>query len=274
VEGAIKARAGKKKTQVPVVRKPIPARQWFFAPFWPQAERSLSLFNLHTSMSINVKEAAAQLAELYRRQAATGGSVYLASHSASRGAILRQVEAAALYEPGAFPVFHDFARLQYRQMAPVGATPYPDGYFDTVIADGVLEHVPNDQEALKELYRLLRPDGLLIISCLPNKLSYLEFLARNLGLPHHLRTYTMGLIRSMLLHSGFEVVYRRHLQMMPTLSGVAMTSHQRWLRWFASALWSLNSLLERAWPINRLSSNLLIIARKRLTITWSARRAA
>jgi SAM-dependent methyltransferase len=258
-------------------------------------------------MTINVHAYAAQIADLYRRQLEAGDSVYLKAHSATRGAILRQVAAAAVFlphvrgrvldwgcrhgvdaclvrmhlgpeaeihgcdlpRPGVYPVFHDFARLQYSQVRPTGPIPYPDNYFDTVIADGVLEHVANDYEALKELHRILQRDGLLVISCLPNRYSYLECLGLQLRLPHHLRTYTMGTIRSMLLHSGFVPSCQRYLQMTPTLSGVEVLASRPWLRRLSSLMWSCNGLLESIWPINRLASNLLVMAHKRLVISWS-----
>lgn len=39
--------------------------------------------------------------------------------------------------------------------------PFPDGAFDRVIASEVLEHVPDDEAALAELTRVLRPGGVL-----------------------------------------------------------------------------------------------------------------
>jgi SAM-dependent methyltransferase len=263
-------------------------------------------------MSIDRKGYSEQIAELYRKQAASNDTDYLRAHSTTPAAIARQVEAAArylphvtgrvldwgcmhavdaclvrmyqgpdveihgcdLYPPRFFSVFHDFAQLQYQHIQPGYHIPYPDDYFDTIIADGVLEHVPNDHEALKELYRILRPDGLLVVACLPNTFSYLEFLAQAFGLPHHLRTYTMRTIRSMLLHSGFEITYRRYVQMMPTLSGLAMLKTPGWVRGLTSLLWSANRLLEKVWPINRLASNLFLMARKRLAITWMPCQAA
>jgi SAM-dependent methyltransferase len=262
-------------------------------------------------MSITAYEAKIKLAELYRLQTESNPSRYLRAHSTTSGAILRQVEAAKLYmpyvsgrvldwgcahavdaclvrmhlgpnveihgcdrfDPDAFPVFHEFARLRYKQIPLAPGIPYADGAFDTVISDGVLEHVANDYESLKELYRVLRPDGTLIITCLPNCYSWLEFLARRLRMPHHLRTYSMGEVRSMLLHSGFEVLRQRYLQMTPTLSGAALGATPRWLKVLASVMWRTNWLLQSLWPINRLSSNLFLVARKRLMISWSRKAA-
>jgi ubiquinone/menaquinone biosynthesis C-methylase UbiE len=45
--------------------------------------------------------------------------------------------------------------------------PYPDDSFDAVLASGVLEHVPLDYESLKELHRVLRVRGRMIVTYLP-----------------------------------------------------------------------------------------------------------
>ena len=42
--------------------------------------------------------------------------------------------------------------------------PFADGEFDRVVAAEVLEHIPADVEAIKELVRVLRPGGTLAIS--------------------------------------------------------------------------------------------------------------
>jgi SAM-dependent methyltransferase len=260
-------------------------------------------------MSINSNLCREQLIRLYEEQSALHASPYLRAHSATRGAILRQVEAAELYlphvhgrvldwgcmhaadaciirmhrgldvelhgcdffEPGEFSAFHSFAQLCYKQLEHPYQLPYPDNFFDTIIADGVLEHVPIDAESLKELYRILKPDGLIVFSCLPNRFSYTEYLARLFRLPHHLRTYTMRSFREKLLHSGFEPTFSRHLQMVPTLSGVGSLAVPPWLQRLSSLLWNFNTLLESVWPFNRLSSNLFVEARKRAAITWSPR---
>lgn len=37
--------------------------------------------------------------------------------------------------------------------------PYEDGHFDLIICNHVLEHIPEDTKAMKELYRVLKPGG-------------------------------------------------------------------------------------------------------------------
>jgi SAM-dependent methyltransferase len=40
---------------------------------------------------------------------------------------------------------------------------YPDASFDIVLCSHVLEHVPDDRRAMRELHRVLRPDGFAIV---------------------------------------------------------------------------------------------------------------
>jgi SAM-dependent methyltransferase len=42
--------------------------------------------------------------------------------------------------------------------------PFPDGCFDRVIAAEVLEHIPQDSDAVGELARVLRPGGLIAVT--------------------------------------------------------------------------------------------------------------
>jgi SAM-dependent methyltransferase len=49
-----------------------------------------------------------------------------------------------------------------------GALPFPAGSFDGVFVNEVLEHVDDEERTLKELYRVLRPRGCLIVMS-PNR---------------------------------------------------------------------------------------------------------
>jgi SAM-dependent methyltransferase len=40
---------------------------------------------------------------------------------------------------------------------------YPEGSFDVIICNHVLEHIPDDKTAMKELYRVLKPGGWAIL---------------------------------------------------------------------------------------------------------------
>jgi len=48
------------------------------------------------------------------------------------------------------------------------ALPYPNGTFDVVLSNEVIEHVHDDQAAIDEAYRVLVPGGHLVVFC-PNR---------------------------------------------------------------------------------------------------------
>ncbi len=41
--------------------------------------------------------------------------------------------------------------------------PFPENYFDYIICSHVLGHVPDEQLAIKEMYRVLKPEGIALI---------------------------------------------------------------------------------------------------------------
>jgi len=65
-----------------------------------------------------------------------------------------------------------------------------------------------------------------------------------------------------LQEAGFEVLAQRYFFVVPTmLGGLPSWIKQMYCR--ANRLvWQLNDVLESCWPINRLSSNFMIVARK------------
>jgi len=62
-------------------------------------------------------------------------------------------------------------------LAPAEALPFPDGSFDAVVLLDVLEHVNREGPALDEVYRVLRPGGVVVLS-VPHKgaLAWLDSL--------------------------------------------------------------------------------------------------
>jgi len=72
-----------------------------------------------------------------------------------------------------FDIEHERAR-EARDHAPLThvaaaeAVPYPANSFDTILSHEVLEHVQDDQQALTEMARVLKPGGRIVIFC-PNR---------------------------------------------------------------------------------------------------------
>lgn len=94
----------------------------------------------------------------------------------------------------------------------VAPIPYPDGFFETVIAGDVIEHVANPMFMLCEVNRVLAPGGRFIVST-PNPYYYWEFM-QNWLVKHpfmkakqegHFTTFTRINMRNILDRTGFRL---------------------------------------------------------------------
>lgn len=92
--------------------------------------------------------------------------------------------------------------------------PYPDSYFDLIICNHVLEHIPEDGKAIKELYRVLKKGGKAIIqvpiSLVLNKTYENESIVdpkereKEFGQSDHIRIYGQDYSKR-LSQGGFKV---------------------------------------------------------------------
>lgn len=93
------------------------------------------------------------------------------------------------------------------------ALPYADGVFDIVIASEILEHIPDDEAAIAELVRVLRPGGLLVATVprwLPERICWLlsdEYHANEGG---HVRIYRADELGGKFTARGMYAVHRHH----------------------------------------------------------------
>lgn len=174
-----------------------------------------------------------------------------------------------VFEERKYSVFYDEINLIFKQLLHTYHMPYEDRYFDFVVASGVLEHVANDYESLKELHRIIRSEGYLVITFLPNELSYTEVIWGDvLKRGGHIRRYSLKEIQKMLLHTGFQPISYGYHQLIPTFSGLRQViGKSQSLMNISTAIDALyrvtNGTLERTWPINKLSANLFVVAKRR-----------
>lgn len=91
--------------------------------------------------------------------------------------------------------------------------PYDDGTFDFVIASEILEHVPQDERAIDELIRVLKPGGRMAVTVprwLPEKVCWLlsdEYHANEGG---HIRIYRADELLDKVAQRGMRFDHRHH----------------------------------------------------------------
>ena len=143
-------------------------------------------------------------------------------------------------------VFHEFAATSFTPLTDPCRLPYENQFFDAVIGSGVLEHAARDGDSLAELYRVLKPGGVLIVTYLPNWLSINEWWRRVVRRrDFHRRLYGMGETTQLLKHEGFYPVAARYHTFL-------------WERLGAP----LAPFLGRLVPLQWFSSTLCFVARK------------
>jgi 2-polyprenyl-3-methyl-5-hydroxy-6-metoxy-1,4-benzoquinol methylase len=108
----------------------------------------------------------------------------------------------------------DFAHSNFKGIdfvvADAYSSPYCNEYFDVIVCNNLWEHVPDPMSLLYEIKRILKSDGLLIIST-PSRFRITNILRVCLGKKvtfmsdQHVTEYTVGQIIEQLRFGGFEI---------------------------------------------------------------------
>jgi SAM-dependent methyltransferase len=91
--------------------------------------------------------------------------------------------------------------------------PFDDAGFDRVIASEVLEHIPDDEAAIAELVRVLKPGGVLAVTVprwLPERICWALSEDYHTAPGGHVRIYTRAELEAKLKATGFQVGGHHH----------------------------------------------------------------
>ncbi len=142
--------------------------------------------------------------------------------------------------------------------------PYADATFDAVFSIGVLEHVRefggNELESLREIGRVLRPDGLFFCFHFPNRLSWIEALTTVFrSRHHHAYRYTKKDVLRLADAAGFRVLGMHRYNALPR-NVFASLGWGRQSGWLARCVDVFDSAL--SWAFNPFCQNYACVLRK------------
>ncbi len=102
----------------------------------------------------------------------------------------------------------------------------PSHSFDAAFALDILEHVKNDQKAIAEIYRILKPGGRLLVT----SPAYQWLWSEHDEVCHHQRRYTLSQIVGQLNAAGFEVQRKSYCIVFPFFPLVALIHFRSWFK--------------------------------------------
>jgi SAM-dependent methyltransferase len=197
------------------------------------------------------------------------------------------VEAFGLeHSPGKVRQAHRHDALKDRvQEGNLEAMPFSDGAFDVALLNEVLEHVPDEQKALAEIRRVLRPDGRLVVFA-PNRwfpfethgvvlksgrmlppsvplIPYIPLVVGRRFFRYWARNYWHGELRHILAGAGFRIESAGYVwQTFENISG----SQPGWMGTVRPLLRRVALALERTPLLRRFGVSQVLVVRKR-TVT-------
>nr|MDO8111181.1 class I SAM-dependent methyltransferase [Candidatus Sigynarchaeota archaeon] len=91
--------------------------------------------------------------------------------------------------------------------------PFPDGYFDVIICQDVIEHIPDIVPPLQNIYRALKPGGIFFFR-IPIKTMYkaTEVLRFERD-PSHVSVLPEPVLMKKVLSTGFTLLEKRYVWM-------------------------------------------------------------
>ena len=161
---------------------------------------------------------------------------------------------------------------------------FGEATFDMALLNEVLEHVPNDQKALAEIGRILKPGGTLVVfspnrlypfethgvtwkssrrRILPHCTLWVPYIPVRMGkrfLDYHARNYFPSELKRMICHAGLEVSHRTYIwQTFENISG----TQPKLIRALVPFLRQISFALSRIPLIRAFGASQVIFARKR-----------
>lgn len=142
--------------------------------------------------------------------------------------------------------------------------PYASGTFGAVLSVGVLEHVGSENvgTSLQEIGRVLKSGGFLFIFMLPNRFSWVEFIADIRGNSVHPDKYTFRKIHRLLTDHSFTMRKGWRRNVLPrNLTGLSQRVKSIYGKYYRQ-IESFDGVLSTLPPLSLLGGVIEVVAQK------------
>ena len=102
-----------------------------------------------------------------------------------------------------------------RSQADAESIPLADNIADVIIGTAIIEHVPNPKFFVSECKRILKPNGIIVITT-PD--PFLEFISSKIGLLRetgHQYTFTLDQLNQLIQKNGFTIIKEKKFMFSP-----------------------------------------------------------
>jgi len=129
---------------------------------------------------------------------------------------------------------------------------FPESFFDAIRLSHVLEHLTDPQGTLREISRILKPDGLVYVT-VPNTRSLNFWLFGkewySLDTPRHVISYSPSALKFLCDATGFDIVKLRFssgaFNFVRSVKYLLEEKGDRWPLWLRRINWPRNKLIRR-----------------------------
>lgn len=214
------------------------------AAFYPPAYYGSTGRKFKRYVEWAVRFVAARRVRFMARRVPPGGRVLdigcgrgtLLMRLATRGFEVHGLEVSPAAVEGADP------RAQIRIASDLAEAAYPGDYFDLIILWHVFEHLGDPSGTLREVHRILRPGGDVVIA-VPNFASWQARWSGpawfHLDPPRHLYHFPAAALQSLLTRSGFQCRSEHHFSLRQNPFGWVQSALNKQGRWRRNALYDL-----------------------------------
>lgn len=138
-------------------------KMFFYESFAEQFDSKMNMYDTNKRLHVFYKEMLTEDISGKQLLDAGCGTGWFSKGAAERGAAVTSMDLGEKLLAQVEKKCHS-----KRVVGSILEMPFPDAHFDIVVSSEVIEHTPNPEQAIKEIFRVLKPGGVMVLST-PNR---------------------------------------------------------------------------------------------------------